>query len=81
VETLTKAYKEITILPIYEMKYVPLYLTVLFHSLLLAIGNTFPALRTRRAISTMWATILVVIIVIVGVSLIYVLVIIPPPYP
>jgi hypothetical protein len=63
------------------MKYIPLYLTALFNSLLFAIGNTFPALRARRAISTMWATIIVFVIIIVGVALIYVLVIIPPPYP
>jgi hypothetical protein len=63
------------------MKCVPLYLSALFNSLLLAIGNAFPAVRARRAISTMWATLMIIIIIIVGIALIYVLILVPPPYP
>jgi type IV secretory pathway component VirB8 len=62
------------------MEYVPLYLTALFNSLLLAIGNTFPAVRARRAMSTLWATLIVAAIIIFGIALIYVIVIVPPPY-
>jgi type IV secretory pathway component VirB8 len=61
------------------MKYVPLYLTALFNSLLLATGNKFPALRARWHISTLWATIIIVTIIIVGLALIYVVVIVPIP--
>jgi uncharacterized protein (DUF486 family) len=59
------------------MKYVPLYVGALFNSLLLAIGNTFPAVRTRRALSTLAATIIAAVIIIIGIALIYVLVTVP----
>lgn len=61
------------------MKYVPLYLTVLLNSLLLAIANTFPERRPRWHMSTLWATIIVLVIIIVGIALIYVIVIVPVP--
>jgi hypothetical protein len=52
-------------------------LAALFSALMMAIGNTFPAVRTRRAISNLITIVIIIVIIVAGAAVILTLVIFP----
>lgn len=59
------------------MKVLPVYFVVLFSSLLLALEGKFPVISRKRALSTLIASLVLLIVVAIGALIIYLIVVAP----
>lgn len=60
-----------------KMKVLPIYFSALFSSLLLALEGKFPVISRKRALSTLIASLVLLIVVAIGALIIYLIVVAP----